>query len=46
MTIADARCRCFLRQKQPVAQRPDPDAALGAVMTLAALGGSLPGLKA
>jgi hypothetical protein len=46
MTIAAARYHCFLRQKQPGADPAAPDSACGAVMTLAVLAGSLPGLKA
>jgi hypothetical protein len=46
MTTAAVRYRCFLRQKQPGAKTAGPDSALRAVMTLAVLAGSLPGLKA
>jgi hypothetical protein len=46
MTIAAARYRCFLRQKQPGAKPVGADSALGAVMSVAALAGSLPDLTA
>jgi hypothetical protein len=45
MTIAAARYRCFLRQKQPGAKPVGADSALGAVMSVA-LAGSLPELTA
>jgi hypothetical protein len=46
MTIAAARYRCFLRQKQPGAKTGRSGFSAWAVMSVAALAGSLPDLTA
>ena len=45
MTIAAARCRRFLRHKQPGCRSGRAGFSASAVMTLVALTGTLPGLK-